>query len=176
MGEGRAPHEKGVRLFHGNPGWGYWRYARCLYKQPSCRANPVSFTYTFPATLYVNVGWGLPHRADATAGTNVQNPAILPLPLWGRVGLPMKKASAFFMGTRGGVTGGTPGVYINNPPAAPTLFRLHTPSPLRVCKRRVGLAPPRATRLREQTCKIPPFCPLPRRTRSVRSGGGLGRG
>ena len=24
------------------------------------------FTYTFPATLYVNVGWGLPHRADAT--------------------------------------------------------------------------------------------------------------
>ena len=88
------------------------------------------FTYTFPATLYVNVGWGLPHRADATAGTNVQNPAILPLPLWGRVGLPMKKASAFFMGTRGGVTGGTPGVYINNPPAAPTLFRLHTPSPL----------------------------------------------
>ena len=38
------------------------------------------FTYTFPATLYVNVGWGLPHRADATAGTTVRTLAVLPPP------------------------------------------------------------------------------------------------
>ena len=41
------------------------------------------FTYTFPATLYVNVGWGLPHRADATAGTKAQNLAVLLPPLVG---------------------------------------------------------------------------------------------
>ena len=38
------------------------------------------FTYTFPATVYVNAGWGLPHHADAIAGTSVQNPAALPPP------------------------------------------------------------------------------------------------
>ena len=41
------------------------------------------FTYTFPATMYVNVGWGLPHRADATAGTKAQNLAVLLPPLVG---------------------------------------------------------------------------------------------
>ena len=41
------------------------------------------FTYTFPATLYVNVGWGLPHRTDATAGTKAQNLAVLLPPLVG---------------------------------------------------------------------------------------------
>ena len=32
------------------------------------RGSP--FTYTFPATLYVNVGRGLPHRADTAVGGN----------------------------------------------------------------------------------------------------------
>ena len=35
-------------------------------------ATRPAFTYTFPAILYVNVGWGLPHRADMTAGTNAE--------------------------------------------------------------------------------------------------------
>ena len=79
------------------------------------------FTYTFPATLYVNVGWGLPHRADATAGTTARTFAGLPHPPVGLEqlarsatsicsrnerkgrGLPTKNAAAFFVGTRGGV-------------------------------------------------------------------------
>ena len=46
-------------------------------------ATRPAFTYTFPAILYVNVGWGLPHRADATAGTKAQNLAVLLPPLVG---------------------------------------------------------------------------------------------
>lgn len=38
------------------------------------------------------------HRTHGTP----KHPPIGSLPLWGRVGTPMKKADAFFMGTRGG--------------------------------------------------------------------------
>ena len=74
---------------------------------PGRRGSP--FTYTFPATLYVNVGWGLPHHADTAVETNAallppppraireQMPKfapLCPLPLWGRVGVGLSITAA----------------------------------------------------------------------------------
>ncbi len=65
------------------------------------------FTYTFPATVYVNVGWGLPHRADATAGTTARTLAVLPPPPVGLEQLARSATSICSRSERKGWGGGS---------------------------------------------------------------------
>ena len=51
----------------------------------------------------------------AITATIAKTPADQFPPPWGRDGTPMKKADAFFMGTRGGVSRGNPAVQIDTP-------------------------------------------------------------
>ena len=98
--------KKADTFFMGSRGGVKYCRRRCCFwtvgQDPPC--NRYIHLSRYPVCKTIVVGWGLPHRADTTAGTNAEKlRRSAPSPRGGGAGTPMKKADAFFMGSRGGV-------------------------------------------------------------------------